>query len=249
MPGPGKGPKIGAPVQKAKNFKETTKRLLKSYLSKYKFALIIVFVFSIASIIFDVVGPKILGNATTEIFTGVVSKYSGGAGINFEKIAEILITLLAIYIASSAFGIIQGFVMTDVSQKITFKLRNDISEKIHKLPMNYFDKKTNGEVLSIITNDVDTFSQNLSQSVTQIIMSVCTLLGILAMMLSISLTMTIISLIILPVSAFVVKIIVDKSQKYFKAQQDYLGHVNGQVEEVYGGHIIVKAFNGEENAI
>jgi len=245
----GRGAKMGAPVEKAKDFKGTTLRLVREYLSKYKIALIVVFVFAIGSTIFDVVGPKILGNATTEVYTGVVSKYTGGNGIDFEKIATILLSLLAIYITSSAFGIIQGFVMTGVSQKITFKLRNDIIQKINRLPMNYFDKKTNGEVLSIITNDIDTLSQNLNQSITQIITSICTLLGILYMMLSISVLMTVISLIILPISAFVVKIIVSRSQKYFKDQQDYLGHVNGQVEEIYGGYNIVKAFNGEENAI
>ena len=244
--GPGHGP--GA-VEKPKNFKETTKKLIKHYLADYKWQLLIVFIFAIGSTIFMIVGPKILGNATTEIFNGLISKLSGGTGIDFGKIAGILLTLLALYIISMLFSAIQSFLMTNVSQKLTYRMRNDIAVKINKLPMKYFDKRTNGEVLSIITNDVDTFSQNMNQSVTQIITAICTIIGILIMMLSISVTMTIISIIILPITALVVRFIVKKSQKYFKAQQDYLGHVNGQVEEVYSGHNIVKVFNGEEKAI
>ena len=175
-----------------------------------------------------------------------MSKLSGGNGIDFEKIAQIAITLLVLYIISAIFSFIQGFTMTSVSQKITYMLRNDIAKKINKLPMGYFDKKTNGEVLSIITNDIDTLSMNLNQSITQIITAICTIIGILIMMFSISWQMTLISLIILSVSAIIVKIIVGKSQKYFQKQQEYLGHVNGQVEEVYGGLNIVKVFNGEE---
>ncbi len=194
-------------------------------------------------------GPKILGNATTEVFNGVISKLSGGSGINFVKIGNILLTLLILYVLSTVFGILGGFTMTHVAQKVTYRLRNDVAEKLNKLPMKYFDKKTNGEVLSIITNDIDTLSQNLNQNITEMIRSVCTVVGIIVMMLSISLIMTIVSFIILPISVFIVKRIVSKSQKYFKRQQDYLGHVNGQVEEVYSGHIIVKAFNGEEKAI
>ena len=248
MGGPGRGP-AGANIVKAKNFKGTTKKLIKNYLSKYKLALIIVLIFAIGSTIFTIVGPKILGNATTEIYTGLVSKLSGGVGINFTKILQILLTLLALYIVSAIFSFVQGFTMTTISQKLTYKLRSDLAEKINKLPMKYFDKKTNGEVLSIITNDIDTLSMNLNQSITQIITSVCTIIGILIMMLSISVQMTLISLIILPVSGIIVGIIAKKSQKYFKAQQDYLAHVNGQVEEIYGGLNIVKAFNGEEKAI
>ena len=194
-------------------------------------------------------GPKILGNATTEIYTGLVSKLSGGDGINFSNIGKILITLLVLYIVSAGFSLIQGFTMTRVSQKLTYNLRNDLSKKINKLPMNYFDKKTNGEVLSIITNDIDTLSMNLNQSITQIITAICTLIGILIMMVSISPLMTLISIVILPISGIIVKNIVGISQKYFKKQQDFLGHVNGQVEEIYGGHNIVKVFNGEEKAI
>ena len=247
MRGPGRGP--GRVVEKAKDFKGTTKKLIKNYLSKYKLALFIVIVFAVGSTIFSIVGPKILGNATTEIFNGIVSKISGGAGIDFGKIAQILLSLLALYLISALFSLIQGFTMTGVSQKLTYKLRNDLAAKINKLPMKYFDKKTKGEVLSVITNDIDTLSQNLNQSITQIITSICTLIGVLIMMLSISLEMTLISILILPVTIFVVKTIVGKSQKYFKRQQDYLGHVNGQVEEIYGAQTIVKAFNGEQKAV
>ena len=247
MPGPMGGAKVVTP--KAKNFKGTTKKLVKNYLAKYKFALIIVVVFAIGSTLFNIVGPKILGNATTEVFNGIIGKLSGGTGIDFSKIAKILFTLLGLYILSAIFSLIQGFTMTGVSQKITYKLRNDMAEKLNRLPMKYFDKKTNGEVLSIITNDIDILSQNLNESITQIITALCTIIGIIIMMLSISPLMTLVSFVILPVTAFVVKKIVSKSQKYFKKQQDYLGHVNGQVEEIYSGHTIVKAFNGEEEAI
>ena len=247
MGGPGRGP--GKTVEKAKDFKGTTKKLLNNYLSKYRLALVIVIIFAVGSTIFSIVGPKILGNATTEIFNGLVSKLSGGSGIDFGKIAGILLTLLALYGLSALFSLIQGFTMTGVAQKLTYKMRNDLAKKINKLPMHYFDKKTKGEVLSIITNDIDTLSQNLNQSITQIITSICTLIGVLIMMFSISWEMTLVSLLILPVTVFIVKNVVGKSQKYFKKQQDYLGHVNGQVEEIYGGHTIVKAFNGENEAI
>lgn len=244
MPGPMGGPGKKS-LEKAKNFKGTTKKLINEYLSKYKIALIIVFIFAIGSTIFTIVGPKILGNATTEIFNGIVNKISGGSGIDFDKIGKILLTLIGLYVVSALFSFIQGFTMTGIAQKITYKLRADISEKINKLPMKYFDKRTHGEVLSVITNDVDTLSANLNQSITQIITAICTLIGILVMMFSISWQMTLISLVILPVSALLVKNIVGKSQKYFKAQQDYLANVNGQVEEVYGGLNIVKVFNAE----
>lgn len=251
MPGPMGGPeRPGMNTQaKAKNFKATTKKLINNYLSKYKLAITIVIIFAIGSTIFSIVGPKILGNATTEIFNGIISKLSGGSGIDYSKILKILLTLLGLYVISALFSLIQGFTMTSVAQKLTYKIRNDIAQKINKLPMKYFDKKTNGEVLSVITNDIDTLSQNLNQSITQIITSTCTIIGIIVMMLSISVTMTIASLIILPISAVIVKKIVTKSQKYFQKQQAYLGHVNGQVEEVYGGHTIVKAFNGEQQEI
>ena len=248
MPGPMGGPRGANNLEKAKDFKGTTKKLTKNYLSQYKIGLIIVFIFAIGSTIFSIVGPKILGNATTEIFNGLVNKIYGRGGIDFGKVGTILLTLLGLYVLSALFSFIQGFAMTGIAQKLTYKLRKDISVKINKLPMNYFDKKTNGEVLSIITNDIDTLGMNLNQSITQIITAICTLIGILIMMLSISWQMTLISLIVMPIGAFLVKIIVGKSQKYFKAQQDYLGHVNGQVEEIYSGLTIVKAFNGEEKA-
>lgn len=247
MPGPMGGHRINAGNDlKAKDFKGTTKKLIKDYLSGYKIALIIVLIFAIGSTIFTIVGPKILGNATTEIFNGIMNKISGGSGIDFGKIGTILITLVSLYVLSALFSFIQGFTMTGVAQKITYRLRQDIAEKINKLPMKYFDKRTHGEVLSIVTNDVDTLSANLNQSITQIITAICTIIGILIMMFSISWQMTLISLVILPISATLVKKIVGKSQKYFKSQQDYLGHVNGQVEEIYSGLNIVKVFNAEE---
>ena len=248
MPGPMGGPRKGQTLDKAKDFKGTTKKLVKNYLSKYKNGLIIVFIFAVGSTIFSIVGPKILGNATTEIFNGLVNKLSGNGGIDFGKVGSILLTVLALYVISALFSFIQGLTMTQIAQKLTYKLRKDLSEKINKLPMNYFDKKTNGEVLSVITNDIDTLGTNLNQSITQIITAVCTLVGILIMMLSISWRMTLISIIVMPIGALLVKVIVGKSQKYFKKQQDYLGHVNGQVEEIYSGLTVVKAFNGEEKA-
>ena len=222
--GPG-GPGPGA-FEKPKDFKGTTKKLVKEYLADYKWKILFFILLAIGSTIFTIVGPKVLGDATTEIYNGIMGKITGGAGINFEKLAQIILTVLALYGVSASFSYIQGFMMTGVSQKITYKLRQDISKKINKLPMNYFDRKTNGEVLSIITNDIDTLSQNLNQSITQIITAICTIIGILIMMFSISISMTVVSLVILPITAFVVRIVVGKSQKYFKRQQDYLGHVN-----------------------
>ena len=234
--------------EKAKDFKGTMKKLL-SYMSAYKLGIIAVMIFAVGSTIFNIVGPKILGKATTEIFNGLVSKVSGGSGINFDKIAEILLFLLGLYALSAVFSFIQGFIMTGVSQKLTYKLRKEISEKINRMPMNYFDTKTHGEVLSRVTNDVDTLSQSLNQSATQIITSFTTIIGILIMMISISPLMTVVALLILPVSMLLISTIVKRSQKHFKNQQEYLGHVNGQVEEVYGGHSIVRAFNKEEDVI
>ena len=247
MPGPMGGPRGNSKApEKAKDFKGTVKKLLKGYLIPYKWPIIIALIFAVGSTIFSIVGPKILGNATTEIFNGLMSKLSGGSGINFEAIANILIMLLVLYVISMLFSAIQGFIMTNVAQKITYKLRNDLAKKINKLPMKYFDKKTNGEVLSIISNDIDMLSQNLNQSITQIISAICTVVGILIMMLSISIEMTIIALLILPVTIFVVGKIVKRSQKYFKSQQDHLAYLDGQIEEVYSGHLIVKAFNSQE---
>ena len=232
-------------IEKAKDLKGTAKKIFKKYLLDYKWQLIIVLIFAIGSTVFTIVGPKISGNATTEIFNGLVNKMSGTGGIDFAKIASILLTLVVLYVISMIFTAIQSFVMTNVSQKLTYRLRNEVAQKINHLPMKYFDKKTNGEVLSIITNDIDTFSQNMNQSITSIITAVCTLIGIFIMMLTINVRMTLVSLAIIPVAVILVKFIVKKSQKYFKQQQDYLGHVNGQVEEIYGGHTIVKVFNRE----
>ena len=207
MPGPMGGMRGGAGATahaKPKDFKKTTKKLIKGYLSKYTIALIVVIIFAIGSTIFTIVGPKILGNATTEIFNGIISKMSGGNGIDFGKIGSIAISLIVLYVVSALFSFVQGFTMTSVAQKLTYKLRNDIVAKINKLPMKYFDKRTNGEVLSVITNDIDTLSMNLNQSITHIITAVCTIVGILIMMFSISWQMTIISLIILRVISMII---------------------------------------------
>ena len=238
----------GAPVEKAKDFKGTMKKLLQ-YLGAYKMSIVAVIIFAIGSTVFNIVGPKILGRATTEIFKGLVRKVSGGSGIDFTKIGKILGMLLVLYLCSALFSFIQGYIMTGVSQKLTYRMRKEISEKINRLPMNYFDKMTHGEVLSRITNDVDTLSQSLNQSATQVITSVATIIGVLVMMLSISPLMTLTALLLLPISMGFISVIVKRSQKYFTSQQEYLGHVNGQVEEVYGGHNIVKAFNKEQDVI
>lgn len=234
--------------EKAKDFKGTMKKLIQ-YLAEYKVGLFFVAIFAIGSTIFNILGPKVLGKATTEIFNGLVRKISGGSGIDFEKIGRVLLLLLGLYLLSALFSFIQGYIMTGISQKLTYRMRKEISEKIHRLPINYFDKMTHGEVLSRITNDVDTLSQSLNQSATQVITSVTTIIGVLIMMLSISPLMTIVALLILPISMGMISVIVKHSQKYFMSQQEYLGHVNGQVEEVYGGHNIVKAFNKEEDVI
>ena len=245
-PGPMGGPRGGhGPAEKAKDIKGTTKKLA-GLLSKYKIIVLIVIIFAIGSTIFSIVGPKILGNATTEIYTGLMNKINGTGGIDFEKIGKIILFALGLYGVSALFNLIQSYIMAGVAQKITYKIRNNLTHKINKLPMKYFDKRTNGEVLSIITNDVDTLSTGLNQSITQIITSVCTIIGILVMMFSISWEMTVVSLLILPISAGILKKVIGKSQKYFVKQQEYLGHVNGQVEEVYGGHNIVKVFGREE---
>ncbi len=246
--GPMGGPGGRGPVEKAKDVKETTKKLGQR-LSSYKIAIIIVMIFAIGSTIFSIVGPKILGNATTEIYTGLMNKINQTGGIDFAKIGKIILFALGLYGVSALFSMIQSYIMAGVAQKVTYKIRNELTEKINKLPMKYFDKRTNGEVLSIITNDVDTLSTGLNQSITQIITSTFTIIGILVMMISISWEMTIVSLLILPISGVILKKVIGKSQKYFVKQQEYLGHVNGQVEEVYGGHNIVKVFGREEQAI
>lgn len=249
-PGGGHGPMGGMGAgEKAKDFKGTMKNLI-NYLKPFKLSIIIVMIFAVGSAAFSIVGPKLLGKATTKIFEGLVSKVSGGAeGIDFTYIGNMLLFLLGLYIISALFSFIQGFVMSGISQKVSYNLRKEISEKMNRMPLKYFDSMTHGEVLSRVTNDVDSISQNLNQSMTQLITSITTLIGVLIMMFSISFTMTLIALLILPISLIFISIVVKKSQKYFQEQQEYLGHVNGHVEEIYGGHNIVKAFNGEEDAI
>ena len=248
MPRGRMGGRHGMSTEKAKDFKGTMKKLM-GYLTQYKIGLLLVVIFAIGSTIFNIAGPKILGKATTELFHGLISKVSGGSGIDFDKIAKILIGLMCLYVCSALFSFIQGYIMTGVSQKLTYRMRKEISEKIDRLPMGYFDKMTHGEILSRITNDVDTLSQSLNQSATQVVTSVATIIGVLVMMLSISPLMTVIAILILPLSMGLIGMIVKRSQRYFKEQQEYLGYVNGQVEEVYGGHNIVKAFNKEDDVI
>jgi ATP-binding cassette, subfamily B, multidrug efflux pump len=252
-PGPGGGGPMGGgmrKIEKAKNFKGTMNKLLQ-YLKPYKVSILVVILFAIGSAAFTIVGPKILGNATTKLFEGLVSKVSGapGAAIDFTYIGNIVILLLGLYILSTVFGIIQGYIISGVAQKVSYNFRKEIAEKINRMPLKYFDKTTHGEVLSRITNDVDTVSQTLNQSMSQIITSVITIIGVLIMMLSISWQMTLVALLILPVSMILIMAVVKRSQKYFKSQQEYLGHVNGQVEEIYSGHNIVKAFNKEEEEV
>lgn len=245
---PMRGPMRGhgmMPGEKAKDFKGSTLRLL-SYMGKFKFALIGVLLFAVGSTLFNVVGPKILGQATTELFSGLVAKVQGAGSINFGKIGTILLLLLGLYLLSALFSFIQGWIMTGVTQRLCYRLRRDISEKIHRMPMKYFESKTVGEVLSRITNDIDTLGQSLNQSVTQLITSVTTIIGIIIMMLSINTIMTGVTIVILPVSMVLVMVVVKHSQKYFRAQQAFLGTINGQVEETYSGHNVVRAFNREQ---
>jgi ATP-binding cassette subfamily B protein len=246
--GPGHGPGGMMPGEKAKNFRGTAKKLLQ-YMGRYKIGVFAVLIFAIASTVFGITGPKILGNATTELFNGLVAKVTGAGEINFGRIGEILLFLLAIYLFSALCSFIQSYIMTGITQKICFRFREDISKKINRMPMKYFESRTVGEVLSRITNDVDTLGQGLNQSITQLITSVTMLIGILVMMLSISPVMTLIALVILPVSGILIAVVVKFSQKYFVAQQEYLGKINGQVEEVYSGHNIVKAFNKEDDML
>ncbi len=238
----------GVPGEKAKDFKGTVKKLL-SHMGRFKLQLGLVGIFAVCSTIFNIVGPKVLSQATTEIFNGLVSKVQGSGGIDFGKIGQILALLLVLYLISAGFSLLQGWIMSGVTQKTCYGLRRDISEKIHRMPMRYFESRTVGEVLSRITNDVDTLGQSLNQSVTTLITSVTTLIGVLVMMLTISPLMTLIALVILPVSAGLVMLVVKHSQKYFVAQQKYLGKINGQVEETYSGHSVVRAFNREEEVV
>lgn len=238
----------GRPVEKAKDFKGTLRKLLK-YLGAYKVGIGVVIFFAVLSTVFNVIGPKVLSLATTELFNGLVAKIQGTGSIQFDRIAKILLSLLTIYLFSALMSFIQGYIMAGVAQKMTFRMRSEISEKIHRLPMAYFESKTVGEILSRITNDVDTLGQSLNQSVTQVITSLTTMIGVLVMMLWISPWMTLIALVILPVSLGLVMLVVKFSQKYFIAQQRTLGEINGQVEETFAGQNIVKAFNKEEDVL
>ena len=242
----GHGPMM--PGEKAKDFKGSMKKLL-AYIGRYKIAIVIVMIFAAVSTVFSVAGPKIMGKATTALAEGLMKKIAGTGGIDFDYIAKILLFTLGLYLASTIFSFFQGWIMTSVTQKICYRLRKEISEKINHMPMKYFESRTYGEVLSRITNDVDTLGQGLNQSITQIITSVATLIGVLVMMLSISPLMTLIALVILPVSAILVSLVVRFSQKHFRTQQEYLGHINGQVEETYSGHLVIKAFNKEKETV
>lgn len=246
--GPMGGP-MGGPgaVEKPKNFKKTIKQLI-AYMGNYKFALIFVMIFAVASTCFSIIGPKIMGKITTKIAEGLSAKIMGTGGIDFDGIFKIIVFLMSLYVVSALFSFIQGWIMSGISQKLSFRLREEMATKINRLPMNYYDTRTHGEVLSRITNDVDTLGMSLNQSITQLITSVTMVIGILVMMLSISPLMTLIALLILPISIIFMSVTIKKSQKYFKQQQEYLGHVNGQVEEVFGGQNIVKAFNREAEA-
>ena len=234
--------------EKAKDFKTAIKKLI-AYIGKYKAAIVVVMLFAVGSTIFNVAGPKILGKATTALSEGLMAKIGGTGSIDFTKIGKILLFVLALYLGSAIFNFIQGWIMTGITQKICYRLRKEISEKINRMPMKYFESRTYGEVLSRITNDVDTLGMGLNQSVTMMITSVSTLIGVFIMMLSISPLMTLIAVVILPVSMLLISTVVKHSQKFFRSQQEYLGHINGQVEEVYGGHLVVKVFNREKETI
>ena len=243
--GPGGGM---APVEKAKDFKGSISKLMQ-YIGRYKIAILAVMIMAAASTVFTVIGPKVLGKATTGLSEGLMKKITGTGGIDFSYIGRILIIVLCLYACSAIFSFIQGWIMTGVSQKVCYRLRKEISEKINRMPMKYFESRTYGEVLSRITNDVDTLGMGLNQSITTIITSVATMIGVLVMMLSISPLMTIIAIVILPISVGLVSFVVKKSQSYFKTQQEYLGHINGQIEETYGGHMVVKSFNKEKDMV
>ena len=236
------------PGEKPKNFNASIKKLIQ-YIAKYKIGIIVVMLFAACSTVFTVVGPKILGKATTTLTEGLMDKIQRTGSIDFGKIGSILLFVLGLYLLSSIFSFVQGWIMTGITQKVCYQLRKEISEKINRMPMKYFESRTYGEVLSRITNDVDTLGQGLNQSITTIITATATMIGVLIMMLSISPLMTLIALVILPISMGLIGFVTKKSQKFFRAQQEYLGHINGQVEEVYGGHLVIKAFNREKDTI
>lgn len=240
------GPRMSG--EKAKDFSGSMKKIIR-YMAKYKFRFLIMFIFAVSSTIFSIVGPKILGKATTELFNGLVAKINGTGGIDFGKIVQILLWTLGLYVCSAIFSFIQGYIMTGISNDVTYSLRKDISKKIHRLPLKYYESRTTGEILSYITNDVDTLQSSLNQSITQLITSVTTMVGVLIMMLSINVWMTLAALLILPLSMIIIGTVMKHSQKYFQGQQKYLGEVNGQIEEIYGGHNIVRAFNKEDDVV
>ena len=236
------------PGEKPKDLKKSVKKLMQ-YIAKYKIGIFIVMLFAAFSTIFNVAGPKILGKATTALSEGLMKKIQGTGSIDFHKIGLILLIVLALYLASALFSFVQGWIMTGITQKVCYRLRREISEKINRMPMKYFESRTYGEVLSRITNDVDTLGMGLNQSITTIITSTATMIGVLIMMLSISPLMTIIAIVILPISVWLISFVIKKSQNYFKTQQEYLGHINGQIEETYGGHMVVKSFNKEKDMV
>ena len=236
------------PGEKPKNFNASIKKLIQ-YIAKYKIGIIVVMLFAACSTVFTVVGPKILGKATTTLTEGLMAKIQRTGSIDFGKIGSILLFVLGLYLLSAIFSFVQGWIMTGITQKVCYQLRKEISEKINRMPMKYFESRTYGEVLSRITNDVDTLGQGLNQSITTIITATATMIGVLIMMLSISPLMTLIAIVILPISMALISLVTKKSQKFFRNQQEYLGHINGQVEEVYGGHLVVKAFNREKDTI
>jgi len=243
------GPAMMRGGEKAKDFKGTFRKLI-NYMGEYKVPIFVVFIFAAGSALFMILGPRILGNVTTDIFEGIISRISGnGQGIDFGKIGQTLMLLLGLYLISALFSYIQGWIMSGISMKVSYKFRRQISEKMNRMPFRYFDNTNQGEVLSRVTNDVDLLSQTLNQSLTQLISSITTIVGSIIMMLTISWRMTLVALAIIPVSMVLISIIVKYSQKYFKQQQDYLGNVNGHIEEMYGGHIVMKAFNGEKDSI
>lgn len=246
----GMGSRMGGrmTVEKPKDFKGSIGKLF-AYMKQYHAAVLIVMLCAVASTVFSVIGPDILGKATTELSNGLLAKIQGTGSINFTKIGQILLFVLGLYLLSSLFSFVQGWIMSGITQKICYRMRKDISEKINRMPMAYFESRTYGEVLSRITNDVDTLGQSLNQSITQIITSVATMVGVLVMMLRISPLMTLIAVVILPISIAMISFVVKKSQKYFKQQQEYLGHINGQVEETYAGHTVIQAYNKEQDTI
>jgi len=234
--------------EKARDFRGTMRRLIK-YLGAYRIGILVVILFAVASTTFNIIGPKLLGRATTTLFEGVMNEISGTGGINFVAIGQILLLTMALYLGSALFGFVQGWIMSHIAMDVTYRFRRDIAEKINRMPFRYFDSTSQGEVLSRITNDVDTVSQTLNQSLTQIITSLVTVVGVLVMMLTISWLMTLVALLIVPLSMGIIILVIRLSQKYFKQQQDYLGHVNGHVEEMFGGHLVMKAFNGEARSV